>query len=105
MGEWSRETQWRQGSVFPDDAWEALGLSNPESPQHTLVVVISHDCDLAADPNREPHVIRAVLDGRQPRHLNLHALRGRQAEVPLDWDEQRRLFEFTAPSSPVTQQE
>ena len=52
-----------------------------------------------------PDIIRAVLDGRQPRHLNLHALRGRQAEVPLDWDEQRRLFEFTAPSSPVTHQE
>lgn len=41
-----------------------------------------------------PDIIRAVLDGRQPRHLNLHALRGRQAEVPLDWDEQRRLFGF-----------
>ncbi len=43
-----------------------------------------------------PDIIRAVLDGRQPRHLNLHALRGRQAEVPLDWDDQRRLFEFSA---------
>lgn len=41
-----------------------------------------------------PDVIRAVLDGRQPRHLNLHALRGRQAEVPLDWGEQRTLFGF-----------
>ncbi len=41
-----------------------------------------------------PDIIRAVLDGKQPRHLNLHALRGRQAEVPLDWGEQRRLFEF-----------
>jgi hypothetical protein len=46
-----------------------------------------------------PDIIRAVLDGRQPRHLNLHALRGRQAEVPLDWDEQRRLFEFVARST------
>jgi len=24
-------------------------------------------------------------------------MRGRQAEVPLDWDAQRRLFEFIAP--------
>lgn len=31
-----------------------------------------------------PDDIRAVLDGRQPRHLNLNALRGLQAEVPLD---------------------
>lgn len=46
-----------------------------------------------------PDIIRAVLDGRQPRHLNLHALRGRQAEVPLDWDEQRRQFEFAPPTT------
>jgi len=44
-----------------------------------------------------PDIIRAILDGRQPRHLNLHALRGRQAEVPLAWDAQRKLFEFIAP--------
>jgi hypothetical protein len=47
-----------------------------------------------------PDIIRAILDGRQPRHLNLQALRGRQAEVPLDWDAQRRLFEFIAPRDP-----
>ena len=44
-----------------------------------------------------PDIIRAILEGRQPRHLNLHAMRGRQVEVPLDWDAQRRLFEFIAP--------
>ena len=47
-----------------------------------------------------PDIIRAILDGRQPRHLNLQALRGRQAAIPLDWDEQRRLFEFIAPRDP-----
>lgn len=41
-----------------------------------------------------PDIVRAILDGRQPRHLNLHAVRGRQKEVPLDWEEQRRLFGF-----------
>ena len=44
-----------------------------------------------------PDIIRAILEGRQPRHLNLHAMRGRQTEIPLDWDEQRRLFEFISP--------
>lgn len=43
-----------------------------------------------------PDIVQAILDGRQPRHLNLHAVRGRQAEVPVDWDEQRRLFGFIA---------
>ena len=41
-----------------------------------------------------PDIVQAILDGRQPRHLNLHAVRGRQAEVPVDWDEQRRLLGF-----------
>ncbi len=41
-----------------------------------------------------PDIVQAVLDGRQPRHLNLHAVRGRQADVPVDWDEQRRLLGF-----------
>ncbi len=56
MGEWSRETPWRQGDVLPDDASKALDLSHPESPERTFVVVISHDCDLTADPDREPFV-------------------------------------------------
>jgi len=44
-----------------------------------------------------PDIVRAILEGRQPRQLNLHAMRGRQAEVPLDWDEQRVMFEFRSP--------
>lgn len=41
-----------------------------------------------------PDIVQAIVDGRQPRHLNLHAVRGRQAEVPLDWQAQRVLFRF-----------
>lgn len=44
-----------------------------------------------------PDIVRAILEGRQPRQLNLHTVRGRQAEVPLEWDAQRKLFEFIAP--------
>jgi hypothetical protein len=43
-----------------------------------------------------PDIIKAILEGRQPRHLNLHAFRGRQVEVPLDWDAQRGLFGFAS---------
>ena len=56
MGEWSRETLWRQGSVLPEDASKALDLSHPESPERTFAVVISHDCDLVQDPDKEPFV-------------------------------------------------
>lgn len=41
-----------------------------------------------------PDIVQAVLSGTQPRHLNLHALRGRQSMVSQDWSEQRRLFGF-----------
>ena len=43
-----------------------------------------------------PDIIQAIVDGRQPRHLNLHAVRGRQADVPVDWQEQRVLLGFAA---------
>lgn len=43
-----------------------------------------------------PDIVQAIVDGRQPRHLNLHAVRGRQAEVPVNWDEQRVLFGFVS---------
>jgi hypothetical protein len=53
-------------------------------------------CEVLRMTRLAPDIIRAILDGRQPRHLNLHAVRGRQEEVPLDWDAQRMLFGFQA---------
>jgi len=41
-----------------------------------------------------PDIIEAVLDGKQPRHLNLQTLRGRHDPLPRDWQEQRKLFGF-----------
>ena len=51
-------------------------------------------CEVLRMTMLAPDIIRAILDGRQPRHLNLHAVRGRQAEVPLIWESQRALFGF-----------
>lgn len=42
-----------------------------------------------------PDIVEAIFDGRQPRHLNLHTLRGRQDLLPRDWVEQRRLLGFS----------
>ena len=39
-----------------------------------------------------PDIVAAIVEGRQPRHLNLHALRGRLEVLPRDWNEQRRLL-------------
>ena len=42
-----------------------------------------------------PDIVEAIFEGRQPRYLNLHTLRGRQDLLPRDWGEQRRLLGFT----------
>lgn len=41
-----------------------------------------------------PDIVEAIFEGRQPRHLNLHTLRGRQEQLPRDWAEQRRLLDL-----------
>lgn len=41
-----------------------------------------------------PDIIEAILDGRQPRHLNLQTLRGRIDQLPRDWVEQRQALGF-----------
>ena len=45
-----------------------------------------------------PDIVEAIFEGRQPRHLNLHTLRGRQDLLPRDWGEQRRLLGFPPPA-------
>ncbi|SCK61277.1 hypothetical protein VAR608DRAFT_7030 [Variovorax sp. HW608] len=41
-----------------------------------------------------PDIVEAIFEGRQPRHLNLHTLRGRQDLLPRDWGKQRRSLGF-----------
>lgn len=60
---WTRDTAWRQGHVLTAEAIQVLGLSHPETPDSTCVVVISHDCDLANHYLQvEPHV--EIIIGR-----------------------------------------
>lgn len=56
MAEWNRETPWRQGHLLNSDAIDAFGLRHPVTPNQTLVIVASHDCDLAQAPDGEPVV-------------------------------------------------
>ena len=41
-----------------------------------------------------PDIVLAILDGRQPRNLNLQTMRGRGNEMPVGWEDQRRIFGF-----------
>lgn len=62
MVQWNRDTPWRQGHLLDSNATIALGLSHTEAPEHTLVIIASHDCDLAQTPNLEPMI--EVVVGR-----------------------------------------
>ncbi len=90
---WTRDTPWRQGHVLTADAIQALGLSHPETPDSTCVVVISHDCDLANDalqiePDVEVIVGRHLPKGdgnyfwaKAPRTLHVDVLQNETAAV------------------------
>lgn len=56
MVEWNRDTPWRQGHLLGNDAIEALGLHYAVMPDKTVVIVATHDCDLAQSPEWEPHI-------------------------------------------------
>src|SRR5262245_54536949 len=55
MAEWTRTTPWRQGQLLPEEAITAFKLVNSSDEKKTVAVIISHDCDLAADLNKEPN--------------------------------------------------
>lgn len=60
MVEWNRDTPWRQGFLLGKDAIDALELRHAAGPDQTIVVVATHDCDLAQDPQFEP-VVEVVV--------------------------------------------
>lgn len=73
-------------------------LANASELARSLILEVGWVCEVLRMTRLAPDIIRAILEGRQPRHLNLHAMRGRQGEVPLDWDGQRGMFGFAGDS-------
>lgn len=85
---------------IPDNAfyWQRMidtgEVANANELARTLNLEVGWVCEVLRMTRLASDIVRSILDGRQPRHLNLHAMRGRQGDVPLDWDEQRELFGF-----------
>ena len=93
MAEWARNTPWRQGHLLTNEAVTATGLRHPKYPDDTLVIVASHDCDLAQLPDKEPQV--EVVVGRQIPALDgnyTHAKSSRT--LHLEFDNEPLLAEF-----------
>ncbi len=85
MGEWHREAvAWAQGQLLSQTDVQRLGLSLAEQPDATLVLIISHDCDIANDMTREPDV--EIVVGHivaMPDPNNLFAKNPRLLELPF----------------------
>lgn len=56
MADWNRDTPWRQGHVLTNESIVALGVVRAEDVGTALAIVISHDCDLAQEPETEESV-------------------------------------------------
>lgn len=85
MSEWDRQIPWRQGHVLTAETVSALKLlPEADTPDSAVVLIISHDCDIASDPSIEPF-IEAIAgtkvtgangnftNGKNPRRLHLAA--------------------------------
>jgi hypothetical protein len=83
MAEWDRRTSWRQGHLLTAETAAALGLVSDQGSVDPLVVVVSHDCDLAQDPTIEPVV--EVIIGRRANEADgnlTHGKNPRRLHVP-----------------------
>jgi len=87
MAEWTRNTPWRQGHLLTNEAVTATGLNHPEYPVDIVVIVASHDCDLAQLPDKEPQV--EVVVGRRIQTLDgnyTHAKSSRTLHIEFEGD-------------------
>lgn len=102
MREWTRETPWRQGHLLPHEAVAELGLLHSEHPDETVVIVATHDCDLAQTVDREPYV--EVVVGRQIPQADgnfTHAKAARTLHVEIDGASQSIAEFFAIAKRPV----
>lgn len=88
-------TEWRQGHVLTDEAVAEFGLVSSAGPDNTVVVVVSHDCDITADTGREPMVevvigrriarLGADANAKTARRLHLPFLQA-DTEIPVEFE-------------------
>jgi len=80
VADWPHDTPWRQGHALSSESAAVLGLAHPEAAEDTIVVVISHDCDLAANVDAEPFIEVVVgrkievLDGNRTNSKSVRCL-------------------------------
>ncbi|MGU5684485.1 hypothetical protein ACV1DN_09760 [Aeromonas allosaccharophila] len=86
-----RETSWRQGCVLTTEAACILGLID-DTNKDKLVIVISHDCDLASEELTFEVIVGSVIgeankvfrSARNPRKLHLNYIDNSMANVSVE---------------------
>jgi hypothetical protein len=63
MADARNDTPWQQGYVLNPESAAKLGLTHPDAPTETIVVMVSHDCDLIESSQHEPKC--EVIIGRR----------------------------------------
>lgn len=86
MAEWDRNIPWRQGSLLGSDAIDALKLRHPEFQEKTLVIVATHDCDLAQHLETEPHIEVVVGRLTEKDGTYAHAKSARRLHIEFSGD-------------------
>jgi hypothetical protein len=79
MTEWTRDMPWRQGQLLSSEVVKAIGVTHPESPSDTVIVIATHDCNLAQLPDKEPDV--EVVLGRRILKLDGNYTHGKSART------------------------
>jgi hypothetical protein len=80
------DTVWRQGQVLNNEAAAALGLTLGHPAANAVVVVISHDCDIACDMAVEPTVELIVGHRIERIGADANAKTARRLHVAFDAD-------------------
>jgi len=111
MADSDRQFSWRQGDLFTGEAAVALGYCAQEGAVATFVVVISHDCDLAAEIEKEP--LAELIVGRRIDKLGVDSYGKTARRLHIEYQtqdgpvflelmatdkrpiEKQRLFEFS----------
>jgi len=56
MAIWTRDEPWRQGQILPVELARQCELVSSDDLESVAIVIISHDCDIAAEVEIEPNV-------------------------------------------------
>jgi hypothetical protein len=87
MVEWQRSTPWRQGSILNRRMLSSCDRTSADLPEGIdVAIVVSHDCDIAADPGVEPGIEvipinfvtkenGSLTHAKNPRRLHLNLTR------------------------------